>query len=72
MSRSSIRAKVKRRVSAYEGLLDRWHEEHFKPTMNQIQIHSVSWEEAIEWIGPEKPAEAAELDEFYRKCLEFS
>ena len=72
VSPSSIRAKVERRVSEYEGQLDQWYEEYFEPTIDRIQLYSVSWEEAIGWIGREKPAEAAEMSEFYGLCLKFS
>jgi hypothetical protein len=71
MQPSSIRAKVEKRVSAYQGQLDMWYEERFQPTMDWLQLHSVSWEEAIRWIGGEKPKAADDLSKFYDLCLEF-
>ncbi len=72
MSPGSIRSKVERRVSAYEGQLDQWFEEQFKPLMDRVQLHSVSWEEAIDWVGLERPEYASALSDYYRLCLEFS
>lgn len=71
MQRSSIRAKVEKRVSEYEGLLDEWFANRFEPTFNQIHMHSLSWEDALQWIGNEKPDEADELSDFYNLCLKF-
>jgi hypothetical protein len=71
MQRTSIRVKVEKRVSEYEGLLDLWYANHFEPTFDQIHLHSLSWEDAIQWIGKEKPDEADELSDFYNLCLEF-
>jgi hypothetical protein len=71
MQPSSIRTKVRKRVSAYEGQLDAWYQKRFEPTMDQVHLHSLSWEEAIEWIGSEKPGAADELSEFYDQCLKF-
>ncbi len=71
MEPSSIASKVKRRVSAYGGDLDSWYQDHFEPTLDKIQLHSLSWEDAIRWIGQEKSAEADELAKFYDLCLKF-
>jgi hypothetical protein len=51
MDPASIRAKVARRVSAYEGALDAWHERCFAPMMDHIALHSLSWEDALAWVG---------------------
>ena len=72
MDPESIHSKVKRRVSAYEGGLDRWYERHFEPTMENIKIYSLSWETVIEWIGENKPEEAGNLSKFYSLCLEYN
>ena len=72
MERDSIHSKVKQRVSAYDGKLDAWFMKHFEPTINRIQLHSLSWEDAIGWIGSEKPDEAVALSDFYKLCLKFN
>ncbi len=72
MSSSSIKSKVERRVSEYDGDLDQWFEERFLPTMSRVKLYSVSWEEAIGWIGDNSPEVADELSEFYGQCLDFA
>ena len=72
MERGSIRSKVKRRVSEYGGELDTWYKNHLIPNLDRIELHSISWEDAIEWIGSEKDIAAQELSDFYNRCLEFN
>jgi hypothetical protein len=72
MKPNSIRAKVRKRVSAYDGQLDDWYTKHFEPTMDRIQLHSLSWESAIAWIGEKESRVADKLSDFYELCLEFS
>lgn len=72
MERAAIRSKVKQRVTAYDGVLDAWYENYFTPTLDRIQLISLSWEEAIQWIGTERVGEADELSNFYSRCLEFN
>jgi hypothetical protein len=72
MKRSSIEAKVKRRISEYAGELDRWLLKHFEPTLNHLRLHLLSWENAIKWISSHKPGAAGELNEFYSRCLQFN
>jgi len=71
MERDSIRSKVKQRVAEYDGALDSWYQDHFEPTLNCIQLCSLSWEAAIQWIGREKVGEAEALSDFYNLCLKF-
>jgi len=72
MSRQSIKSKVKRRVSEYEGSLDEWFEEKFVPLVEKVRLHSLSWEDAIRWLGQDSPGSTEELKAFYEKCLEFA
>lgn len=72
MEKCSIRSKVKRRVSEYGGELDTWYKNHFIPILDRMELHSISWEDAIEWIGSEKDIAAKELSDFYNRCLEFN
>ena len=71
MQRSSIRSKVKERVSAYDGQHDDWHAKHFGPTLERIQLLSLSWESAIEWVCGKNPVVKDQLVGFYDRCLEF-
>lgn len=72
ISPDSIKSKVEQRVSEYDGALDQWLEQHFLPTLGRIELHSLSWEEAIEWIGENSPEVIDDLKEFYHLCLEFA
>ncbi len=70
LARDSIRSKVRQRVSAYDGALDKWYDDRFEPTLDHIQLTSLSWEETIQWIRMERSGEADELSDFYDLCLE--
>ena len=68
----SIQSKVKKRANAYEGELDNWYFNHFKPTLNCITVKSLSWESALEWISRHKPELDQELKAFYDECLKYN
>jgi hypothetical protein len=72
MDPASIRSKVERRVSEYEGTLDEWYSRWFEPTMAEIDLLSLSWEAAISWLGDSDGAAGAALADFYRRCLDFN
>jgi len=72
LSKSSIQEKVNRRVSAYEGKFKGWLENSFHPTLDVIQIESLSWEYILHWISTQKPDIKKELDQYYQLCLEFN
>jgi len=67
----SIQSKVRKRVNAYGGELDDWYKDHFEPTLNRINIQSLSWESALGWISKYKPVEAVKLKEYYELCLRY-
>ena len=67
----SIQSKVRKRVDAYEGQLDNWYKDHFEPTLNSINIKSLSWESALKWISQYKPELSADLYEYYDLCLKY-
>ena len=71
MTEASIQTKVKRRVEAYKGQLDSWYTNHFVPTLDNIRLHSLSWESALEWICDNRPDVADALREYYALCLRF-
>jgi hypothetical protein len=68
----SIKAKVDMRVSEYDGDLDQWFEDHFTPTMNRVELFTISWEETIQWIGEHSSKATDELAEYYKQCLDFA
>ena len=71
MDPGSIRSKVQKRTSAYDGQLDDWYRDYFEPTLERIRLHSLSWESALEWIGKHKPNVSEKLEEYYDQCLKF-
>jgi len=72
MKRSSIQAKVRRRVLAYEGKLDWWYANTFEPVMDKIQVHTLSWGEVIDWISKNNPENVGPITKYYKSCLEFN
>ncbi len=72
MSRSSIGRKVKRRVSEYDGKKDKWYNDWFQPTLQQIEVGTLSWEEIIRTIGEHDSLSAGSIQWFYLQCIGFS
>jgi hypothetical protein len=68
----SIRRKIEERVASYKGEKDDWFYNWATPTLEAVNLHTVSWESAIEAISRERPGEGAALDEFYQECLRFN
>lgn len=65
----SIEEKVRRRVSEYEGEKDAWFHESFKPVLDHIQVHAISWEELIEAVQGYDRSVGQRLRDFYDQCL---
>ncbi len=72
MSRRSIGRKVKRRVGEYGGKKDKWYTDWFQPTLQQIEVGTLSWEELIRTIGEHDSLSAGSIQEFYQHCIGFS
>jgi len=68
----SIRSKVMRRVSEYNGQHDEWFTKYFESTIERIQLLSLSWESTIEWICTSRPKIKKQLESFYGFCLEIN
>jgi hypothetical protein len=68
---ASISEKVARRAAAYDGALDGWYETWFRPTLAQMDIRCVSWEEVIEDVAAENAATGQALAAFYARCLAY-
>lgn len=73
VSKSSIKEKVERRISAYSGddrkyaELQTWYEDSFIPTLRRIHLPPVySWESAVDAI------DEPDVREFYNRCLRFN
>ncbi len=72
MDRQSIKEKVKRRVSEYDGNRDEWHSAWFVPTIDRVDIGVLSWEEVLARIGEEDGNASNSIAEFYEMCLKFN
>ena len=72
LSKDSIKNKVRKRVTAYEGTLDNWYEEKFLPLLNEVQLHALSWEKTLAWITNHNPRIKDDLVDFYELCLRFN
>jgi len=76
-SKKNIREKVYDRVMAYneredkESKLD-WMYKWFIPTIEQIYIACISWEDIINYIQTNDNAYGEELDKFYHGCLDYN
>ena len=60
-----IRDTVLQRVKGYEGNKDQWFEEWFLPTLDETELHVISWEDAVKGT-------AAGYDAFYQRCLRYN
>jgi hypothetical protein len=69
---ASIRDKVRRRVDAYEGTRDDWFRDWFEPTLENVDILCVSWEDLIDEISFLDMISGQQIDSFYGKCLHFN
>jgi hypothetical protein len=72
MNEESVLQKVERRVSGYKGEKDAWFDQWFYPTVTNIVIQCLSWEELITAIGPVDRAFYEGISRFYDYCLKFN
>jgi hypothetical protein len=72
LDKADIRQRVEKRVQAYEGEKDRWFEGWFLPTLERLEITSLSWESILDYIGSVDLAFSVSLNEFYQKCLAYN
>jgi hypothetical protein len=68
----SIRRKVQQRIEPYQGERDAWQTDWFEPTLDQLVIRCLAWEEVIETIAFHDPIMGQAIDAFYGKCLHFN
>jgi len=73
MAPERIRSIVNRRVSEYrQPEKNKWFTDWFIPTLENIRVREISWEELVGLINQFDSAFGAQIDAFYRKCLEFN
>ena len=72
LEKKDIRQRVARRVQAYEGTKAPWFETWFLPTLEKMDIGTLSWESVLEYIDFTNADYAKELRDFYGKCLKYN
>lgn len=76
MSVKSIEEKVAERVSEYpppeRDTKERWRQDWFLPTLSQMKVDCLCWEDIIDSIRAMDAEFGAELLEFYAECLKFN
>jgi hypothetical protein len=72
LDKQSIKDKVEKRVSSYKGERDDWFNDWFKPTLEIIDISSISWEATLDTITEEDSEIGGSLFEYYSLCLRFN
>jgi hypothetical protein len=76
MSRASIERKVARRVSEYPApereAKEHWLQEWFLPTLAQMKVDCLCWQDIIDSIRAHDGEFGSELSEFYAECLRFN
>lgn len=72
LDKQSIKAKVDRRISAYDGKRDQWFKEWFKPTLESIDVRSLSWEAILDAIKERDSKTGDSLREYYSHCMTFN
>ncbi|MFO0958785.1 MAG: hypothetical protein U0800_15355 [Isosphaeraceae bacterium] len=71
LTAESIGWKVRRRVDAYRGDRDAWHDDWFVPTLEKVVLLPIAWEALAESIAHHDPEAGQTIDSFYTKCLHF-
>lgn len=69
LDKRSIKDKVNRRISCYKGERDDWFKDWFTPTLEVIDIRSISWEAILYTINENDPKTCHSLTEYYSQCL---
>jgi hypothetical protein len=72
LDKQSIKDKVKRRISSYDGERDDWFKDWFTPTLEVIDIQSISWESVLGVIWENDSKTGDSLKEYYSHCLTFN
>lgn len=71
-SLDAIRAKVQRRVEAFDGERDAWFRDWFEPTLARIDVRVLAWEDVIDAISFNHREQGQIVDSFYGECLRFN
>ena len=72
MTHESILEIVRRRIDEYDESREDWFKEWFLPTMEQLTIGVMSWEELLRYVKGLDLKSGEKLNEFYERCLKFN
>ena len=72
MTREHIKETVERRIKEYDVSKDDWWQNWFIPTIDNIDIQTVSWEDIVAKIKEPDLALGQALNNFYNLCLQFN
>ena len=72
LDKHSIKDKVERRVASYKGEQEDWFKDWFTPTLEVIDIRSISWEAILDTINEKDSKTGGSLKEYYSQCLTFN
>ena len=72
LDKQSVKDKVNRRISSYEGERDDWFNDWFTPMLEVIDIRSISWESILNIICKGDDEICGSLIEYYAQCLIFN
>ena len=72
MTLDSIKSTVERRVKEYEKPKKEWYIDWFLPTLERIELRTISWEDIITDINRADSTSGQALKEFYDLCLKYN
>ena len=72
MSLDSVQATVARRVNEYDESKEQWYKGWFLPTLETIDIRTISWEEIVSRISEADSSAGKAIKEFYDLCLKYN
>ncbi len=72
LDKKSIKDKVKRRIKPYDRELYDWFKDWFTPTLEVIDIQSISWESVLGVIWENDSKTGDSIKEYYSHCLNFN
>lgn len=70
--KQSIMDKVRKRVSSYKGARDEWFKDWFTPTLDIIDVNSISWESLLDIVRENDSQAGHDLSGYYLSCMRFN
>src|SRR3990172_7415404 len=72
LSKDSINDKVEQRVGEYQGDKGQWFSEWFQPTLKQMKIQPIRWEELIQAIKKNDQEAGEAIESFCQRCVKYN